>query len=113
MKNGRPGIRDFEELLAERPDAECDPRRPSRPETKSFIQGIFIAPDGKLWVEVIRTAGNRWEFFDTEGTIARHRTRPPRKERAAPAFSADHLITIRQDSLDLDHVDVWRIERMP
>lgn len=107
------GNRDFEELLAERPDAECDPRRPSRPEAKSFIQGIFIAPDGKLWVEVIRTAGNRWEFFDTEGRLLGTVPAPPRKERAAPAFGRDHLITIRQDSLDLDHVDVWRIERMP
>ena len=107
------GNRDFEELVAERPDAECDPRRPSRPEAKSFIQGFFIAPDGKLWVEVIRTAGNRWEFFDTEGRLLGAVPAPPRKEGAAPAFSADHLITIRQDSLDLDHVDVWRIERMP
>ena len=107
------GNRDFEELLAERPDAECDPRRPSRPETKSFIQGIFVAPDGKLWVEVIRTAGNRWEFFDAEGRLLGTFPAPARKQDAAPAFSADHLITIRQDSLDLDHVDVWRIERMP
>ena len=104
------GNRDFEELVAERPDAECDPRRPSRPEAKSFIQGMFIDPDGKLWVEVIRTAGNRWEFFDPEGRLLGTVPAPPRKERAAPAFSADHLITIRQDSLDLDHVDVWRIE---
>ena len=105
------GNRDFEELLAERPDAECDPRRPSRPEAKSFIRSIFIAPDGKLWVEVIRTAGNRWEIFDAEGRLLGTVPAPPRKEDAAPAFSADHLITIRQDSLDLDHVDVWRIER--
>ncbi len=105
------GNRDFEELVAERPDAECDPRRPGRPEAKSFIQGIFIAPDGKLWVEVIRTAGNRWEIFDPEGRLLGTVPAPPRKEDAAPAFSADHLITIRQDSLDLDHVNVWRIER--
>lgn len=105
------GNRDFEELVAERPDAECDPRRPSRPEAKSFIQGFFIAPDGKLWVEVIRAAGNRWEIFDTEGRLLGAVPAPPRKERAAPAFSTDHLTAIRQDSLDLDHVDVWRIER--
>ena len=104
------GNRDFEELLAERPDAECNPRRPSRPESKSFIQSIFIAPDGKLWVEVIRTAGNRWEIFDPEGRLLGSVPAPPRKEDAAPAFNADHLITIRQDSFDLDHVDVWRIE---
>ena len=105
------GNRDFEEFRAENPDASCEPGRPGRPEMKSFIQTIFIAPDGKLWVEVIRAAGNRWEFFDSEGRLLGAVPAPPRKERAAPAFSSDHLITIRQDSLDLDHVDVWRIER--
>ena len=105
------GNQGYEELRAEWPDAECDPRRPSRPATKSFIQDIFIAPDGKLWVEVIRTAGNRWEFFDIEGRLLGTVPAPSRKEGAAPAFGPDHLITIRQDSLDLDHVDVWRVER--
>ena len=62
---------------------------------------------------MIRTAGNRWEFFDAEGRLLGTFPAPARKEDAAPAFSADHLITIRQDSLDLDHVDVWRIDRMP
>ena len=105
------GNREFEELRAERPDAACDPRRPSRPETKSFIKDIFVAPDGMLWVELIRTAGNRWEFFDREGHLLGSVPAPSRKERAAPAFRGDHLVTIRQDSLDLDHVEVWRIER--
>ena len=105
------GNREFEELRAERPDAACDPRRPSQPETKSFIEDIFVASDGRLWVEVIRTAGNRWEFFDREGHLLGSVPAPSRKERAAPAFRGDHLVTIRQDSLDLDHVEVWRIER--
>ncbi len=104
------GNRSFEEFRAENPGASCEPRRPERPETKSFVQDIFIAPDGRLWVEIIRTAGNRWEFFDLEGRLLGSVPSPPRKERAAPAFSPEHLITIRQDSLDLDHVDVWRIE---
>lgn len=33
---------------------------------------------------------------------------PPHKEYAAPAFGPGYLLTIRRDSLDLDHVDVWR-----
>jgi hypothetical protein len=62
-------------------------------------------------VEVIRTAGNRWEFFDPDGRLLGSVPAPPQKERAAPAFGVDHLVTIRQDSLDLDHVEVWRVER--
>ena len=107
-ETGNQAFRDF---VAETPGAECDPRRPIRADAKPLIEDIFIAPDGKLWVEVIRTAGNRWELFDLEGRLLGSFPVRPRKEDAAPAFGADLLVTIRQDSLDLDHVEVWRIER--
>ena len=102
---------EFREFRAERPDVTCNPKSQTRPDEKPFIEQIFVGPDGKLWVEVIRTAGNRWEFFDPEGRLLGGVPAPARKERAAPAFGTDHLVTIRQDSLDLDHVEVWRIER--
>ena len=105
------GTQEFRDFIAETPGAECDPRRPIRAEAKPFIEGIHIAPDGRLWVEVLRTAGNRWELFDTEGRLLGAFPVRPRKEDAAPVFGPDQLVTIRQDSLDLDHVDVWRIDR--
>ena len=105
------GSADFEELRERRPDASCNPRSYSRPDRKSFIEEIFVAPDGKLWVEVIRTAGNRWEFFDSEGRLLGSVPAVPYKERTVPVFHGDYLATIRQDDLDLDHVDVWRLER--
>ena len=67
-----------------------------------------MAPDGKLWVEVMRTAGNRWEIFDTEGKLLGSVPAPPRRDNRVPAFGPDYLLTIRRDSLDLDHIDVWR-----
>ena len=88
--------------------ASCDPREPTRPDAKPFIEDLFVAPDGKLWVEVVRTAGNRWEVFDTEGKLLGSVPAPPRGPYVVPAFGADYLLTIRRDSLDLDHVDVWR-----
>jgi len=105
------GNEEFREFVATTPDADCDPRRASRPETKPFIAQIFIASDGKLWVEVVRTAGNRWEVFGLEGRLLGSVPVPEQKERAVPAFGPETMITIRQDSLELDHVDVWRIER--
>lgn len=105
------GNQDFEEFLSENPNASCDPRRPSRPARKPFIEDVFLAPDGTLWVEVIRTAGNRLEVFDAEGRLLGSVPAPPRKEGSVPAFGGGYLVTVRQDSLDLDHVDVWRIER--
>lgn len=102
---------EFREFVATTPDADCEPRRPGRPDTKPFIAQIFIAADGKLWVEVVRTAGNRWEVFDPEGRLLGSVAVPEQKERAVPAFGPETMVTIRQDSLELDHVDVWRIER--
>lgn len=93
-------------------DADCNPRSYTRPERSSFIEEIFVAPDGKLWVEVIRNAGNLWEFFDPEGRLLGSVPAVPHKERTVPVFQADHLVTIRQDDLDLDHVEVWRLERV-
>ena len=79
----------------------------------SFVNEIFVSTDGKLWVEVIRTAGNRWEFFNPEGRLLGSVPAVPFKERTVPVFRGDHLATVRQDDLDLDHVDVWRLERQP
>ena len=100
----------FEAFRADYPDASCDPRRPDRPDVKPFIAALFVAPDGKLWVEVVRTAGNRWELFDAEGRLLASLPIRPQKEHAASAFGSEHMVTIRRDSLDLDHVDVWRID---
>ena len=105
------GTEEFREFRTRRPNASCKPQSPSRPDRKPFIENIFLGPDGKLWVEVIRTDGNRWEFFDPDGGLLGSVPAPARKEGAAPAFGDGHLVTIRRDSLDLDHVEVWRIER--
>ena len=105
------GNEEFREFVATTPDADCEPRRPGRPDTKPFIAQIFIASDGRLWVEVVRTAGNRWEVFDRGGRLLGSVPVPEQKERAVPAFGPETMVTIRQDSLELDHVDVWRIER--
>ena len=102
---------EFETYVRDRPGADCDPRRPMRPATKPFIDEIFIAADGRLWVEVMRTGGNRWEVFDPEGRLLADVPLVEWKEGSVPAFRTDYQITIRQDSLDLDHVDVWKIEK--
>ena len=108
----KAGNQEYEEWRAEMRGASCEPSGPTRPDTKPFIEDLFIAPDGRLWVEVMRTAGNHWEVFDAEGRLLVTVPAPTRGERVVPAFGPpDHLLTIRQDSLDLDHIDVWRLER--
>ena len=102
---------EFAAGLRERRGASCEPPRPVRPATKPFINKISIAPDGRLWVEAFGAAGNRWDVFDPEGRLLGSVPLVEWKEYSVPAFGTDHLLAIRQDSLELDHVDVWRIER--
>ena len=107
------GRSEEQDVFRERfPNASCNPRTFARPDRKPFIDEIFVAPDGRLWVDVIRTAGNRWEFFDAEGRLVGSVPAVGYKDRTVPVFRGDYLATIRQDELELDHVDVWRLERV-
>ena len=107
------GSAEFEDLRERRPDASCNRQSYARPDRRPFIDEIFIAPDGQLWVDVIRAAGTRWEFFDPEGRLLGTVPAVPYKERTVPVFRGGHVATIRQNDLDLDHVDVWRLEPQP
>lgn len=104
------GNEEYDEFRERYPNASCRPRVFSRPDRKPFIDKMYMAPDGKLWVEVIRTAGNRWGFFDPEGRLLGSVPAAPYKDRSVPAFAEDYLATIRQDELELDYVDIWRLE---
>lgn len=103
---------EYDELRESFPNTSCNPRTFTRPDRKPFIDEIFVAPGGRLWVDVIRTAGNRWEFFDAEGRLVGSVPAVPYKDRTVPVFLGDYLATIRQDELELDHVDVWRLARV-
>ena len=107
------GTREFEEWRAENRSADCEPSGPTRYATRPILGPFEIATDGKLWVTVRRMDGDLWEVFDADGRLLASVPAPPHAPTGvAPAFgSSDHLLTIRRDSLDLDHVDVWRLER--
>ena len=100
----------FDAWLAERPGASCEPPRLSRPSSKPFMAGIFLDARGRMWVEAERDGGKHWDLFDPEGRLLARLPARDRKTGPLPAFSTHHLATIRQDSLGLDHVDIWRIE---
>ena len=104
------GNSDYRALRDTFPLMRCDPSRPGRPGAKPFIEAIDIASDGKLWVEVVREAWNRWEIFDTDGRLLANLSAPARGH-LPPTIGTDHVLTVRKGNFDLDHVDVWRIER--
>lgn len=107
---------EWDQWIAERPGASCDPRRPVRPAAKPVVADLFWDLGGRMFVEVARDGGNYWEAFDPDGALVGRLPAPPRREGIGtsslvpPAFGNGLVATIRQDSLDLDHVDVFRIE---
>ncbi len=95
------------------PLMSCDPRLPPRPDAKPLIEQIDIASDGKLWVEVIRESGNRWEVFDAKGRLVASVPVPTERHYLLPpAINADHILTVRRGDLDLEYLDVWRINKV-
>lgn len=101
------GNEEYYAFLNENPSASCEPRRPDKPVAMPFVEDLFVAPDGRLWVEVVRAAGNRWEVFDSTGALVGATPAPDRS--TVPAFGPGQLATARQDSLGLSHVDVYRV----
>ena len=107
---------EWDQWVAERPGASCDPRRPIRPAAKPVVADIFWDMGGRMLVEVARSDGNYWEAFDADGVLVGRLAAPRRREGIGtsspvpPAFGGGLVATIRRDSLDLDHVDVFRIE---
>ena len=106
------GNAEYDEFRERFPSADCNPPRFSRPERKPFIHEIYLAPDGRLWVEAIHAEGHRFEFFDPDGRLLGSVPAPAYNDRTVPVFHGDYIATIRQDELELDHVDLWRLERV-
>lgn len=103
-------LQQFEAWLEERPGASCEPPRLSRPSSKPFMTGLFLDAQGRMWVGAERKGQRHWDLFDPDGRLLARLPARDRKTGPLPAFGARHLATIRQDSLGLDHVDIWRIE---
>ena len=96
-------------LKAENPGIACEPDLPGKPSAKPVLKALFVAPDGRVWIEVAAAGGDRWDVFDPDGRPLARVQAPARI--GVPAFGAEHVVTIRRDSLDLDYVDVYRITR--
>lgn len=105
------GLADFLEFVDENPSADCEPRRPDKPVAKPFVSDLFATPDGHLWVEVVRNAGNHWDVFNAGGRLVG--SLPATDRSVAPAFADDRLAIARLDSLGIGHVEVYQVERQP
>lgn len=87
---------------------------PERPETLPVFDRILADPTGHLWVRLFRTPADahlahRWLVLDTSGQVLGWMETPAPLDvyRIGP----DHLLGRSRDDLDVEHIQVWRLER--
>ncbi len=65
-------------------------------------------PEGRMWVEALSASGRSWDVFDREGRLLGTLPAPERSDRVQPFVRNEHLYLVRTDSLDVQHVEVYR-----
>ncbi len=104
------GNAEYRAFRAEWEDAPCSPRSPTRPAMKPFIADLIIDTDGRFWVEVNLANGTAWEVFSPEGELLGTVEAHSRGDRAAPYFTHEYIVLVSTDSLDVEGVDVYRLD---
>jgi hypothetical protein len=103
--------RETEEFRAFRrdvPGARCDGDM-ERPQFQSAIEHIMFDDAGRMWVEAVSASGRSWDIFDADGRLFGTLPAPERtRERVQPYVRGNHLYLVRTDSLDVQHVGVYR-----
>ena len=77
-----------------------------------FVDALFGADDGSLWVEEYRwrrEEPRRYLIFDAAGRLAARAEMPPRARPAA--IRADRILALWRDDDDVEHVRVYPVRR--
>jgi hypothetical protein len=83
------------------------------PETKPFFSGLFVDPDGYLWVDVSGAEGStEFDVFDPEGRrLGRIAAPVQRAPGVSPVVRGSKLYMSAVDEADVPFVQVLQIER--
>lgn len=96
---------------AKNPGAKCDPVEFTRPSAKPAIRGIFFDDAGRLWVEAVTGTGHGFDLFDSRGVHLASIPSPARQRSVPPYVRGDRMYLVATDSLDVQSVKVFAIER--
>ena len=104
-------IRPHREWSATAPGAKCEPVEFTRPAGKPALRTLFFDDAERMWVEVIMPDGFRFDVFDLDGTHLGSMRAPARQRSVPPYVRGDRLYLVTTDSLDVQSVRVFGIER--
>lgn len=104
-------LADYRDFREEWPGVQCDPEMPDRPERKPPIESLHFDAAGRLWVETMGRNGLRWDVFDPEGRLVGSAPAPDRAEEVAPYIGEERMALVVRDSLGVERVRVYAIER--
>ena len=99
------------EWMAKAPGAKCDPVEFTRPASKTAIGDIFHDDAGRMWVEATSPDGFSLDIFDREGRQIGSVASPARHRAVPPYIRGDRIYMITADSLDVQSVRVFEIQR--
>ena len=104
-------IRPHREWSAKAPGTKCEPVEFTRPAAKPALRTIFFDDDERMWVEVVAADGHRFDVFDARGAHLGTMRAPARQRSVPPYVRDDRLYLVATDSLDVQSVKVYGIER--
>ena len=88
------------------------------PDERPAIGRVFVGADGRLWVErfepvrlgtALQTPGDRWTILEADGTPVATLKLPPLAR--LEDVRGDHVVVVQRDSLDVQTVAIFRIQR--
>jgi hypothetical protein len=103
--------REHREWVARAPGVKCDPVEFTRPAAKPAIRDIFHDDAGRMWVEAVSPDGFELDVFDEEGRQVGAIASPGRDGSVRPYVRDDMLYLAAADSLDVQSVRLFRIQR--
>ncbi len=104
-------IRPHREWEATAQGAKCDPVEFTRPAGKPALRTLFFDDAERLWVEVVTADGHRFDVFDARGVHVGQMRAPARQRSVPPYVRGDRLYLVATDSMDVQSVKVFGIER--
>jgi hypothetical protein len=104
-------VRPHGEWSTRNPGVKCTPVEFTRPAGKPAFRTIFFDDAERMWVEVVTADGHRFDVFDADGVQLGNLRSPGRLESVPPYVRGDRLYLVTTDSLDVQSVKVFRVER--
>ena len=103
--------RGHREWSAANPGVKCNPVEFTRPAGKPALRAIFFDDAERMWVEVVTAEGHSFDVFDARGAHLGNMRSPGRQRSVPPYVRGDRLYLVTTDSLDVQTVKVYGIER--